>query len=107
MVDRMFFRIRAGARDPVMKPRQPRYQPRQKPRHKLLTQKENHANHAITRTHVYAQSQEKCTYIHHISRTRVSRGLRGLSGFNELENFKRGFKRGFSDSGVVFSKDAV
>ena len=90
-----------------MKPRQPRHQPRHKPRHKLLMHNKNHANHAITRTHVCANAQEKCTDTHIVSRTRVSRGLRGLSGFNELENFKRGFKRGFSDSGVVFSKDAV
>lgn len=90
-----------------MKPRQPRYQPRQKPRHKLLMQNKNHANHAITRTHVCAESQDLYVYCTHISHTRVFRGLRGLSGFNELENFKRGFKRGFYESGVVFSKAMV
>jgi hypothetical protein len=90
-----------------MKPRQPRHQPRHKPRHNLLMHNKNHANHAITRTHVCADAREKCTDTHIVSRTRVSRGLRGLSGFNELHNFKRGFWRGFYESGVVFSKDAV
>lgn len=90
-----------------MKPRQPRHQPRHKPRHNLLMNNKNHANHAITRTHVCANAQEKCIDTHIVSRTRVSRGLRGLSGFNELQNFKRGFWRGFYKSGVVFSKDAV
>ena len=90
-----------------MKPRQPRHQPRHKPRHNLLMHNKNHANHAITRTHVCAESQEKCICIHNNSRTRVSRGLRGLSGFNELQNFKRGLWRGFYESGVVFSKDSV
>lgn len=90
-----------------MKPRQPRYQPRHKPRHNALMYKKNHANHAITRTHVCAQSQEKCTDTTIVFRTRVYRGLRGLSGFNKLQNFKRGFTRGFYESGVVFSKDSV
>ena len=90
-----------------MKPRQPRHQPRQKPRHNALMYKKNHANHATLRTHVCANAQEKCTDTHIVFRTRVSRGLRGLSGFNELQNFKRGLWRGFYESGVVFSKDVV
>ena len=107
MADELFFYIREIPGWPAMKPRQPRHQPRHKPRHKSLMQNKNHANHATLRTHVCVNVQEKCTDTHIVSRTRVSRGLRGLSGFNELQNFKRGLWRGFYESGVVFSKDVV
>ncbi len=84
-----------------MKPRQPRQQPRQQPRHKPSARAKTTPTTAKTITHGRERTQHHSAHITPLARI-AWRGWRGLSGFKELQHFRRGFWRGFSILGVVF-----